>query len=76
MIQIDCNFDKTFSSGCGRRRRPQIWRVAANILNKHAWTADKMWSYILEVGRGVKTPQHKGLACYEMLNMASDLDGF
>jgi len=27
-----------------------IWRVAVNILNKLAWTADKGWSSSLEVG--------------------------
>jgi hypothetical protein len=30
----------------------QIWRVAANILNKQSRTADKGWSSILGVGRG------------------------
>jgi hypothetical protein len=30
----------------------QIWRVAANILNKQSWTADKGWSSSLGVGRG------------------------
>jgi hypothetical protein len=32
----------------------QIWRVAANILNKHSQTADKGWSSSLEVGCGAK----------------------
>jgi hypothetical protein len=30
----------------------QIWRVAANILNKQSWTANKGWSSSLGVGRG------------------------
>jgi hypothetical protein len=30
----------------------QVWRVAANILNKQSRTADKRWSSILGVGRG------------------------
>jgi hypothetical protein len=30
----------------------QIWRVAANILNKQSWTDDKGWSSSLGVGRG------------------------
>jgi hypothetical protein len=30
----------------------QIWRGAANILNKQTWTADKGWSSDLGVGRG------------------------
>ncbi|KAJ4442627.1 hypothetical protein ANN_04216 [Periplaneta americana] len=29
----------------------QIWRVAANILNKQSWTADEGWSSNLGVGR-------------------------
>jgi len=35
------------SSGCGWRRRPPIWTVAANILNKQSRTADKGWSFSL-----------------------------
>jgi hypothetical protein len=30
----------------------QVWRVAANILNKQSRTADKEWSSSLGVGRG------------------------
>jgi hypothetical protein len=30
----------------------QIWRVAANILNKQSWTADNGWSSSLGVERG------------------------
>jgi hypothetical protein len=30
---------------------PQIWRVAANILNKQSWTDDSGWLSSLEVGR-------------------------
>jgi hypothetical protein len=40
------------SSGCGRRNGLQIWRVAANSLNKQSRTADKGWSLSFEVGRG------------------------
>ena len=29
----------------------QIWRLAANILNKQSWTADKEWSSSLGVWR-------------------------
>jgi hypothetical protein len=32
----------------------QLWRVAANILNKQSRTADKGWSSSLGVGRGAK----------------------
>jgi hypothetical protein len=34
----------------------QIWRVAANILNKHSRTADRGWPSSLEVGRGANYP--------------------
>jgi hypothetical protein len=37
----------------------QIWRVAANILNKQSQTANKGWSSTLGVGRGAKTPNCK-----------------
>jgi hypothetical protein len=30
----------------------QVWRIAANILNKQSRTADKGWSSSLVVGRG------------------------
>jgi hypothetical protein len=40
----------------------QIWRVAANILNKQSQTADKGWSSSLGV-------------CCEMSKRALDLDG-
>jgi hypothetical protein len=35
---------KTRSFICLRlEQRPAVWRVAANILNKQLWTADKGW---------------------------------
>jgi hypothetical protein len=34
----------------------QIWRVAANILNKQSRTADSVWSSSLGVGRGLTAP--------------------
>ena len=43
------------SSGCEWRNGFQIWRVAANILNKQSRIADKGWSSSLWVGRGAKT---------------------
>jgi hypothetical protein len=33
-------------------KRPAVWRVAANILNKQSRTADKAWPSSLEIGRG------------------------
>ena len=40
-------------AGCGRRNGLQIWRVAANILNKQSRTADKGWSPNFVDGRGI-----------------------
>jgi hypothetical protein len=40
------------SSGCGWRNGLQVWRVAANTLNKQSRTADEGWSSSLGVGRG------------------------
>ena len=40
------------SSGCGWRNGLQIWRVAANTLNKQSRTADNGWSSSLGVGQG------------------------
>jgi hypothetical protein len=40
------------SSNCGLMNGLQIWRVAANILNKQSRTADNEWSSSLGVGRG------------------------
>jgi hypothetical protein len=37
----------------------QIWRVAANILNKESRSLDKVCSSSLVVERGVKTPYRK-----------------
>jgi hypothetical protein len=32
------------ASGCGWRNGLQLWRVAANMLNKEPWTNVKRWS--------------------------------
>jgi hypothetical protein len=44
----------------------QIWRVAANILNKQSLKADREKSFSLGVGRGATTPPHRKVMCYEM----------
>jgi hypothetical protein len=44
------------SSACGWRNDLQLWRVAANILNKQPRTKDKGWSSRLGVGRGANNP--------------------
>jgi hypothetical protein len=44
----------------------QIWRVAANILNKQSTRAERRWTCSLRVGRGANNPLTvKALICYE-----------
>jgi len=43
----------------------QIWRVAANVLNKQSWTAENGWSLSLGTGWGANNPHHKKPACYK-----------
>jgi hypothetical protein len=33
-------------------KRPQLWKVAVNILNEQSRTADKGWSFGVRVSRG------------------------
>jgi hypothetical protein len=57
----------------------QLWKLAANILNKQPWINDKGWSSSLGVWRGANnpsTPHRKKQIPYEKLHKASDLDGF
>jgi hypothetical protein len=49
----------------------QIWRIAANILNKQSQRADK--GCFSSLGAGLTTPHW---ACYEMSQRTLDLDGF
>ena len=42
--------------------RPPVWRVAANILNKQLWAADKGWSFSLGFDEVPTTPRRKKLA--------------
>jgi hypothetical protein len=53
----------------------QIWRVAANILNKQSRTADKGWYFCLLSGVVLRTLNRKKKACYESTQEASGLDG-
>jgi len=50
--------------------RPSIWRVAANILNKHSRTADKEWSSSLGLGEVLTTPHRKNVSYYESFTKA------
>jgi hypothetical protein len=43
------------SSGCTWRNGLQLWKVAANTLNKQSRAADKGWSSSLGVGRGASS---------------------
>jgi hypothetical protein len=49
-----------------------IWKVAANILNKLAWTANKGWSSSL--GFGCKLLDVKSLRCYKPVTDALDVE--
>jgi len=40
---------------------PPMWNVAANILNKQLWTADKGWSSNLGVGQGTNISSLKSV---------------
>jgi len=53
-----------------------MWRVAANVLNKHSRTADKGLSSILGVERGANKSPYETV-CYEMLhrNMEDEMGG-
>jgi hypothetical protein len=44
----------------------QIWRVAANVLNKHAQTANKSDPPMHRMGESLTTPHHKKPACYKI----------
>jgi hypothetical protein len=50
----------------------EIWRVAANILNKQSRTADKGWSSCLGVECFLTTPHRKTFSCYDHSQEASD----
>ena len=43
----------------------QIWRVAANIMNKLSQTAVKEWSSSMDVGRGTNSSFREYVTCNE-----------
>jgi hypothetical protein len=49
----------------------QIWRVAANILNKQSRTADSELSSSLEVGRGANNNLYLSYACTSLMHSNS-----
>jgi hypothetical protein len=54
----------------------QIWRVAANTLNKQSRTSGKGCFSNLGLGQGVNNPFPKNLTFYKMLHRGSNLDRF
>jgi hypothetical protein len=54
------------SSGCSWRNDLQIWKIAANILNKQSRTADKGWSFSLGVGQGAKSQKPRNQTDYSV----------
>jgi hypothetical protein len=53
----------------------QIWRVAANTLNKQSQTIDKGWFYSWRgLGEGLTTLHHKK-ECYKMLQVRTGASG-
>jgi hypothetical protein len=53
---VHCNHGMARPRGVQRGDGLQIWRVAANILNKQSRTADSGYSSSLGVGRGANNP--------------------
>jgi hypothetical protein len=54
----------------------QLWRLAANILNKQPQKNDKGWSSSLGLGVGLTIPRRKEQIHNEKLHKASDMDEF
>jgi hypothetical protein len=54
----------------------QIWRVAANLLNKELRTDDSGWPSSLGAGRGKQPPTVKHYICCEACTRTSEMDGF
>jgi hypothetical protein len=52
MINGSLSSQHCVSSGCGWRNSLQVWKVAANVLNKQSWGADKGWSSSLGIWQG------------------------
>jgi hypothetical protein len=63
MLRGLCHRDVAHLRVAGGGNGLQIWSVATNILNKQLRTADKEWSFSVEVGRGLTT--HNRKHCYE-----------
>jgi hypothetical protein len=53
----------------------EMWKMAANILNKRLWTAEKGWFSSAGLCEGL-THHRKEIACCKILHESSELDGF
>jgi hypothetical protein len=62
---VPCYHSMALPQIVGREDELQIWRVAADMLNKQLPTADKDWPYSLHVGRsvGLATAHNKTTNC-------------
>jgi hypothetical protein len=64
------------SSDCGWWNGLQLWRLAANTLNKQPRRDSKGWFSNLGLGRGANKPSPKNKPVTKKSNRSSDLDGF
>jgi hypothetical protein len=54
----------------------QMWRVAANILNKQSRTADRGWPSSSGFGGGLTTLHRQKTMCCEIFTRSAELEGF
>jgi hypothetical protein len=52
----------------------QVWRVAANILNKQSRTADKGWSSSLGIGRGANNSSPQKISSLRQFSRKIKMD--
>jgi hypothetical protein len=69
---VDCHHGMACPQVVDRGYGLQIWRVAANILNKQPQTADSGWSSSFGVGQVANPPSIKLNAFYKTLHTALD----
>jgi hypothetical protein len=55
-VKVHCHHGMAHPWVVNRGDGLQIWRVAANILNKQSWTVDSRWSSSSGVGRAANNP--------------------
>jgi hypothetical protein len=67
---VHCHHGMTRPQVANGGESHQIWRVAANTLNKQSRTADRGLYSSFGVGRGLATSHRKKSVCYETLDTA------